>query len=165
MGYTLTIGELEADHDPEDEYIRLGAKGVTLPDAPAFGEPTDNSNSRWPSYTAWHDFCTEAGIHELFYGKGWNRDLIRYEDCSDDFHRERPLLNEHPGAAPLNDKDAAYVAAALARFRSERPDVVPGFSEEAAEDSAAATLARLIWLDYWVSWAVTNCKRPVIANS
>lgn len=48
MGYTLRIGELETrvEYEGLESYIDNDAKAVTDEKAPAFGEPTDHSNSR-----------------------------------------------------------------------------------------------------------------------
>jgi len=171
MGYSLIIGELETEYDAEDEYIRLSARGESHPDAPAFGEPTDGTNSRWPSYTTWADFTREAGLEELFYGSGWDRGARQYTSCSDSFHRERPLLNEHPGAAPITRADADFVEAALAAYLAKNPDAKPGFPMDMMGDpipdaeKLSPTLGRLQWLAYWMRWAVDNCKHPVLANS
>lgn len=160
MGYTLTIGEAKIEND--GERVALAAVGVSLPEAPAFDEPTDNTNSRWPSYTVWHDFATAAGIHELFYGGGWDREYRGYRGCSDDFHREQGMLASHPGVALITQADADYVSAAKVRWIATHPDAVAGFADDGSKDS---TLARLEWLDFWFRWAVANCASPVLENS
>lgn len=163
MGYTLTIGE--AQLETSEERIGIGARGERHDSAPAFGEPTDGTNSRWPSYTAWHDFCREVGIHELFYGSGWSPDERRYLECPDGFHRESPLLGHHPGAALLTVGDRQFVRSALERYRAAHPGVSPGFTDDEIAPPTASALARLIWLDYWIGWAVENCTNPVLENS
>lgn len=57
MGYTLRIGELLDDGSVEE---------VRFDDAPAFDEPTDYTNSRWQSYTAWWGFVRGCGLEDLF---------------------------------------------------------------------------------------------------
>jgi len=56
MGYTLRIGELGDDGEVET---------VRHDDAPAFDEPTDYTNDRWPSYTAWWGFVRACGLDAL----------------------------------------------------------------------------------------------------
>lgn len=75
MGYTLKIGQRTEGwaQDARDD------------NAPAFDEPTDYTNERWPSYTAWAEFCDESGLKSLFYGEGG-------------------LLASHPGIVPLTDE-------------------------------------------------------------
>lgn len=165
MGYTLTIGEAEIDR-LGDEAVRIGARGERHDAAPAYGDPTDYTNSRWPSYTAWHEFAKEVGIHELFYGTGWSRDERRYLECPEDFHREGPILGSHPGAALLTKADRDFIAAKREAYIAAHPEAVPGYSEEDGPGPTAnATLARLNWLHYWVDWAVENCANPVLENS
>ena len=69
MGYTLTIGE----------NINGDIETVRHVDAPAFGEPTDYTNARWPSYTAWWGFVRATGLDACF----------------------KRLLTPHPGIQPL----------------------------------------------------------------
>src|SRR3972149_4695192 len=43
-------------HDSQSLEVktRNSAEGSHHDNAPSFGDPTDRSNGRWPSYTAWH---------------------------------------------------------------------------------------------------------------
>lgn len=173
MGYNITIGELETEYYPEDSYIFLTATSATHDDAPDHCPFTKNGNSRSPSYTAWSDFCDKAGISELFYGQGWSRDYRQYLDCSEDFHREIPLLRDHPGARPITKKDADYVTAKLKEYQQKHPNAEPGFWDDPTEETnwqyvdngKDSVLARLMWLEFWMRWAIDNCKQPVVANS
>ena len=74
MGYTLRIGEFVVSG------TELTVESVRHDDAPAFDEPTDYTNDRWPSYTAWWGFVRECGLDALF---------------------KNELLAEHPGVCPL----------------------------------------------------------------
>lgn len=65
MGYTLTIGEAEIEYD--EDVARIRAQGMKLDDAPADGTPTDYTNSRWPSYSAWADFCRAVGLTDMMF--------------------------------------------------------------------------------------------------
>ena len=168
MGYNLTIGNAILRYSADDLYLRIGAEVVEHPD----DRYTGKSNSRSPSYTAWNDFCREAGIHEMFYGKGWDRDDLRYRNCSDDFHRETPLLVEHPGTQPLCRGDLEFVRAARIRREQSNDGRPPGFWECSNEtgwvevdNGTDPTLARLLWLEFWIGWALDNCDIPVLANS
>ena len=60
MGYTIKIGQAVLEVCG-DTYI-VSVEDVEHPNAPAFGEPTDYTNARWPSYTAWSRFILEAGL-------------------------------------------------------------------------------------------------------
>lgn len=146
MGYTITIGQLEIRKSPEDgldcECISFGAEGVTSQDAPAFGELTDYTNSRWPSYSAWSDFLREFGLWDVFY------------------HHPGHLIGDHPGVRLVTPGLVAVVRKAKEDYTVANPDAVAGFGE--GQDSK---LPRIIWLEYWLEWALENCETPVIANS
>jgi len=66
MGYNLSIGEGKMVKVDEDEwgdgYLNIEVVDVERPDAPAFGEPTDHSNERWPSYSSWANFAEQADL-------------------------------------------------------------------------------------------------------
>lgn len=86
MGYTLRIGNAVAqplDKDRDRLETRYVVEAVRHDCAPAFGEPTDYTNARWPSYTAWADTAREAGLQEL---------MLEY------------LVKPHPGCVRLRQE-------------------------------------------------------------
>lgn len=63
MGYSFIIGE-------HTTYVEDGttfdyAEEVKLNNAPAFDEPTDYTNKRWPSYTDWEEFTKATRLGHL----------------------------------------------------------------------------------------------------
>ncbi len=168
MGYSITIGNAVPVHSKE--YGELSARwcveGVRLPDAPTFpnDDMTGDSNGRHPSYSGWAEFCREAGgdINHLFYGS--------------DPQAGGGLLERHPGCVPLTQEHLDVVRAALAR-RRKSSSKEPGFAGEPIyeagkftgrfvdEDRYDGILARLIWLEFWMAWALANCETPAIENT
>lgn len=148
MGYTITIGQLRVEKNPEDgvecSCIGFDAEGFKSEAAPAFGEPTDFTNSRWPSYSAWAEFMRDSDMYDFFFTEGGH------------------LIGGHPGVRLVTPELAEYVGLALAAFKIRNPSVQPIFSES---EPKGGTLCRLIWLDYWLRWSLANCETPVIANS
>jgi hypothetical protein len=170
MGYDIAIGEARIRYHKGDEHIDIDVVHTTHPDAPAHCPYTGIGNSRSPSYTAWSDFCKDAGIYELFYGQGWSRDERRYLGCSEDFHRETPLLSEHPGAFALLPADLEYVRAARIRREQTNGGKPAGFWDYDIErgeidNGNDHVLARLLWLEFWIDWALKNCEIPTIKNT
>ena len=153
MGYNLTIGNaVLAEPDPDTNEYFVEVEGFEHPEAPAFGEPTDHTSERWPSYSGWHDFCDEVGLRELFYDE------------------EKGLLAHHPGTVALNRDHLVVIEAALKRRRATNGRKEPGFPDETPageliENGKDPQLARLVWLEYWVRWALENCERPALHNS
>lgn len=176
MGYTLKIGEAIMDYT--EDHVGISCEVVTLPDAPAFGEPTDHSSQRWPSYTAWLDAMRALDMMDVMYsdrngGVGWfeRNSKTRY-----------PLLAIHPGASPITIEHVEYVEEKLAAYRAKHPDhraefppLKPGITPEVlmfpSDDELISdprydgNLCRGVWLAWWLRWAVENCKRPVFVNS
>lgn len=146
MGYTITIGELEVHKNPDDgiesDCISFSAAHEFHKGAPAFGEPTDFTNSRWPSYTAWSGALRDAGLESVFFSDGH-------------------LIGGHPGVRLVTKELVSEVDAALQAWKVSHPASVATFNGENADN----VLCRLIWLDYWLKWAFANCETPVIANS
>jgi len=170
MGYTLKIGELEMQYwqDEDRPEIHLSAKSFNHDDAPAFGEPTDGQSQRWPSYRSWREFTIKAGLHALFYGT---------EEGSKELVRDDALIAAHPGCVPLTERHRAEVNTALERWKKKYPDATPTYGRPAPEGVCSFTwhdkenpeensyMCRLVWLHYWVNWALDNCHRPVFENS
>lgn len=164
MGYTLTIGELEMtfDNDEDCPNIDLSAEGFCHENAPAFGEPTDNTSSRWPSYISWAEFCRFVGLYDLFYGKNDQKELTR----------DDAILAQHPGCIPLTEKHRREINAAYEAFKIKYPNAVATygnpksfFEGDPNNPEENGQMCRLVWLHYWVNWALDNCKKPVFANS
>jgi len=152
MGYNLTIGEAKIITYAEDGLeadCTIGAERIVHHDAPAFGEPTDSTNERWPSYTSWWEFCEFVGLTHAIYDS-----------------EQRSLRGGHPGAFPINEKFKKEVDLAMARLIAKYPNAVASYGEnenDIPEENGA--MCRLIWLQYWTDWALENCETPVLANT
>lgn len=158
MGYTLTIGELSTTvtDDGLESCVWNRAEGVHLENAPAFGEPTDHTNSRWPSYTAWRDFTRFTGLEDFFYDESTG------------------ILRNHPGCVPLKKEHKEILDKAYADFYIKFPNAKASYSPKALADMFTEDkdwpeennyAVRLEWLKFWVDWALENCKTPVFYNS
>jgi len=162
MGYTFKVGNAIPVHSKDygELYASWEVEAETSPNAPTFinDEMTGSSNSRSPSYSAWHDFCNQAGIYSLFYD-------------------ERGHLHAgHPGCVIITTDDLQQVSLALEAYR-EKASLPPGFSgygvfnqgtnqyDTPDEGKYDPCLARLIWLEWWMRWATENCETPAIQNT
>jgi hypothetical protein len=162
MGYTITIGNAKPEFSKDDGelYARWTVDGQALPNAPVFphDEMTGNGNSRSPSYSVWAEFCRMTGIYELF--------LEKYEG----------LMDSHPGCKMLRPEHLLIVQAALTKWQ-HTATLPPGFEGYPEHDKETgewvtpdagkydATLARLMWLEFWMRWALENCETPAIENT
>jgi hypothetical protein len=152
MGYTFTIGNAEPKFH-KDDFPYLHAEwdvdGATSDDAPTFpnDEMTANSSQRSPSYTVWADFCRALGITDVFY------------DTQGHLHAG------HPGCQGITKEMLGVVSARLAAYRA-RSSLPPGFEDWHYEGPPRYDyhLARGIWLEWWMKWALENCETPAIAN-
>ena len=157
MGYTLTIGQLEKFVNEDEDYKYDTAEDVKLENAPAFGEPTDYTNSRWPSYTAWHNFTRFVELEDLFYNK------------------DTGLIRNHPGCVKLTQEHKKEIDQAYQNFYQKYPDCEPGYSpkvnvnngiyEDKSWPEEKTWAIRLEWLKFWVDWSLENCSDPVFYNS
>jgi len=154
MGYDIRIGNAVPVHH-KDDFPRLSARweveGATSAGAPVFegDEMTGNSNMRSPSYSAWSEFCEQTGLYPLFYDE------------------DEGLLAQHPGCVGITQNDADAVTQALVHYRST-VTLPPGFEKDWDHEGPPNFdyhYARLIWLEYWMQWAVKNCETPAIQNT
>lgn len=151
MSYTITIGNAELCAD--DGTFSVYVPDVALDNAPRFPfDPSENTNSRAPGYAMWANFCEESGLHELF------------------FNHNDGLMREHPGCFVLTRDHLEVVRGVLGRWKRTNE---PGWDwsnwQSPDKDDGVrgrdGALARLLWLEWWMDWALTNCFRPAIQNT
>lgn len=152
MGYNLAIGNGYLAYDKEDNYLRVEVKSERLDNAPAYGEPTDYTNQRWPSYTAWSKFMEHVGLYDIL----WNKES---ELC---------LIPSHPGYAPISNEHKEAIDKAWVDFHNKYPNVEAGFAKDGEEENwpeENGFAVRLEWLKFWVDWSLENCEIPTFYNS
>lgn len=149
MGYSIHIGNVVLKRQYDDiDYSQWEPEieRIDHPDAPEWpssdGLPdiSGKSNGRHPGYCQMSDWARRVGLYELWLG-------------------EEGLLRPHPGCAVLKPEHLAVVTAARVKWEGENPSARPGWGE--GYDSA---LARLLWYEWWFSWALENCARPGVSN-
>ena len=174
MSYDIYIGNgymavpTPVDDGTNEPHIEV--KGMVHPEAPEFpGDTmTGKGNSRHPGYSQWSDFCEMAGLHDLFFGARWNGAGQAKPT------RDMCLMRGHPGCALLQPSDLLEIRQARERWEakpwptSERiPGWDPNFkwSDKGEGDPRYDNiLARLLWLEWWVTWALANCETPCLFN-
>jgi hypothetical protein len=166
MGYNLTIGQKinnpifiaeELDYTFED--IFFIAKTESLSSAPAFGEPTDKMNQRWPSYTSWHSFLFSSGLQDIFLDE------------------DNRLIGGHPGYFNISSLIYEQIKDKYLSFKSKFKGAIPSFKEKDLEIYNKSidykgnpvpinyTLARFEWLMFWLEYSMNKYDSVVISNT
>lgn len=135
MGYTIIIGQLDPTLEPDEYPIQI-TEDI---DAPIF-EPdkaTNNTNVRKVMYSEWEQFTRNVGLYDLF------------------FDPQTGLISDHPGFKNLTHDHLRQVNEAYLLFET--------FGEFTGDRSM--DYVRLVWLRFWIKWALDNATDPVIYNS
>jgi hypothetical protein len=142
VGYIIGIGELVS---AEGEY---SVQETERDDAPVFpgGHEQNRSNLRAVS-TSWLTFCQSTGLTDLFFEQttlaGWRM---------------------RAGVHPLRQDMLGVIQAAREQWQSRYPGTTAGWvggTEKEREINFA--LARLLWLEWWMQWALRECSQPTLA--
>lgn len=157
MGWKIKIGNATPVVTNDDYGLQAywDVEDVEVANAPAF--PNDiavKTNSRTPSYGVWREFCQKTGLYELFY------------------NNESGLLEQNQTVVKINEGHLEMIKSALKAYQAKATKP-PGFSDYIFDeetngiihidyDKYDSTLARLLWLDFWFDWAISNCKIPAI---
>jgi hypothetical protein len=150
MSYSIKIGNAVPFHskDEDELYASWVVESATSDDAPTFinDQMTGNSNGRHPSYSGWSDFLKKTDLGDLFY---------------------KDLMEQHPGCVQIKPEHYERVHSALEDYQkiATKP---PGFGDWMNNVDGSQYdpyLARLIWLDFWMKWALDNCETPAIQNT
>lgn len=152
MGWDIYVGNaVIAKRDKDDEQWLLTVERTEHPDAPewpnpegdpmvvGFGDISGKSNHRAPGYSGFADFCRDTGIEVTAFTEARGSD----GDCF-----------------ILRPDDLASVTKARRRWEAKHSGAVPGWRK--GEDP---TLAKLIWYEWWFTWALANCERPAVQMS
>jgi hypothetical protein len=163
MGYTLKIGEAIIRYDSES--VGIDCDIVRHDNAPAFGEPTDYENQRWPSYSSWAETMKALDLIDVMFNQANGGD-----GCFEHNGEERyPLIEQHPGAAPITIEHLEKVKKKVAAYKAKHPTHIAKYLPDGADGWDASiydgVLCRAEWLIYWMEWALANCKMPVFVNS
>jgi len=161
MSYDIYIGQAVVRSDFDKKYEEFYAEWVVEPQsligAPVFPNDgmTSNGNSRHPGYSQWSGFLDKCGLHDLF------------------FNKEEGLMREHPGIALLKPSHLERVREALAKWKLTASGKPPGFGsfpkfidgewKSVDEDTYDSILARLLWLEFWMDWALRECECEIPA--
>ncbi len=152
MTVNFIIGELEIEvPDATDSQrldccdVRLSAVEVELPKGEGLQIPLGKANHADFSYNRWFNFCEEVGIRDVFYDKDEN------------------FIGRRTGAIWITPLTQHTIRAAYKALQAEYPDFV--LQDVISSDHLVGHFHLLAWLDYWVTWALENCKRPVIHHS
>ena len=174
MGYSFTVGEkvkndnfddiikdaIADGYSEEDCETRLyTAKSETSDDAPAYDEPTDHMNQRWPSYTSWAAFLYTSNLNDLFLEGNDN------------------LIGEHPGYIDITPELYKEIQWKYTRFKMQNKGSIPSFEDEDFEKydkilyykdyeiPVNHTLARFDWLMYWLDYSMNKYDEVIMSNT
>ena len=154
MHHSIYIGQAGIDIDQSGE-LRTFVLRRQSDDAPKLVNDnwTGNSNGRHPQRNAWKSFLKEVGLYEFFFDEKVG--LMRKEDTC--FLLDALDLETIQNALKNRQK--------YADERGLTPGFHPdGFTSDKKVENVDPHLARLIWLEYWVKWAIANCDIPAIYN-
>lgn len=144
MGYSIRIGNrVDADADGKECGFEFMIEDAESPDAPKFDgdETTGQTNRRLPTYGAWTEFAADVGLTAFFFDK------------------EKGLMRDHPDVQLLTPEHLVTVRASIGLWgaRHRKP---PGWGH--GQDGHKA---RLLWLEWWIDWALRTCAVPAFGNS
>lgn len=151
MGYIIKVGNAIPRID-ENSVLDWDIECVVHEDCPTFFRDNSKENIRCPSYSVWGDFCEVVGLEDMFYLRAYGRTPKRAK-----------------GVVYLTVAHLEEVSNSLTKYRSA-VKIPPGFEEENYELTYLTEspkydghLARLIWLEWWMKWAIANCKMPALS--
>lgn len=134
----ISIGELvEREEDLPPTVLRL-----LDPTAPLFPKDEQGrTNQRFPSEDAWLKFARTTGLTELFYGEGG-------------------LMRERPCVTPLQVHHLDRVRLARLDWEAAHPESLPGWGSVIGGVQRDHHLARLLWLEWWITRALARTRIP-----
>lgn len=158
MGYYYHIGEALIAYEPTDLSVEIAVTSI-VGDPDARSKGVREANWFNSGATFFNDAIGRAGLGDLFLGGGWPR--RNYEDCSEGFHRDRPLIGHAaPCVSVICQEDLVLIRAALASWRTKLGPAAIAYDEDRAPEGDEV-LMLLEWLEYWFERSLRTCKVPI----
>lgn len=145
MSYSIRIGEMYMQNEPEDGYVFVNVQHAEVDSAP---NPSDSGkrNTRDPGYSQMSNWCDGVGLKDLF------------------FDESEGLLRPHPGCRPLSQKHLDKVKLAIDRLGLTVEQCYEICNKQKNETETEIKAYRLGWYYFWMEWALKNCKNPGVYN-
>jgi hypothetical protein len=151
MGYVIKVGNAIPYVD-KNHVLGWEVTNTTHQDCPTFVGDNNKTNERAPSYSVWADFCETVELKDMFYIPAYGS-----------------VPKRAKGVIYLNNDALELASNALTEYKM-KSKLPPGFEDDeylmANENSPPrydGHLARLIWLVWWIEWALANCKMPALS--
>ena len=83
------------------------------------------------------------------------------------FNRLTGLLRNHPGCEPLEQAHLREVRRAIAVQKVKNGGKGPAIWNDSDQNTnnGDPAMGRLLWLEYWMAWALKDCENPALYNS
>lgn len=145
MSHDIFIGKARVQFCDDGE-LRAIVPLTYHPEAPVFpGDvPTRNTNNRDMAYSAMSEWVDAVGLRGLFFDR--EHGLLRKDRCC---YR---LMREHH----------EEVLAAVAKHVAKVGQKTPGWPPDGEDERYDPDLARLLWFEWWMRWALTDCETPAV---
>jgi len=149
MGIDVLIGELVS---VENKYYVLNTTHIKAPNFP--NDSSKNTNWRNMTYEKWLKFAFLTDIEDIFF-----------DDVLGFFNMEEKENNGH-NCRIITRKHYDVVLNALIEY-TKKAILPAGFEQPGhrGPPTCDAIYARLIWLEWWMHWALNNCKQPALERS
>lgn len=142
MSLSITIGNLYTVELDEEVGPQLYIDKLELPFAPNLpNDSTGQTNKRNISYFVWPEFLTETNSQEFF-----------------DSHLG--ISSDDSGTKSITAHDCLLIEQIRINYQI-KANKLPGFCIDEPCDYDG-NLARLIWFEWWMKWAVLNTPNPGI---
>ncbi len=151
MGYIVQVGNAIPFVGKETSVLAWQIEDFCHEECPTFFGDPSKRNLRAPGYGVWDSFCDAVGLTDMFYLQLSGRKLVR------------------KGCIRLTEKHLDLVSLCLTEYKNNMKVKIPPGYQEVHEGTHPSVpeyddyLARLIWLEWWIRWALSNCKIPALS--
>jgi hypothetical protein len=146
MGYSIVIGEAEVVTDPDEYFAEYQVKEI-LPYDIATIHPNSldkvyaKGNKMYIGYILYHAWLKEVGLEGVLSSKD--------------------LEEEAKALIKITPMMLILVRVRIKKHKEEYPESLPILNEKGLTSNGI--LARLVWFEYWMDWALRNSDLPTIS--
>lgn len=179
MNLLIFIGNAAAFRDEDELDLSIEIEEFELPEAPELGEEGLQTNGRSTTLEQFSNFLMAVGLFDFFMEQRYFKNGCRLDGCRavsaemleaitaahENWQRKFPGIEPGVGSHQLATTEAERCMGILSKWHFPDVDlnkVIAADERLVLEEQIGVYLGLLVWLEWWIKYALEHCSIPAI---